>query len=454
MRKIISALLLFLACLPTFAQISQRCPVCPPSLKNVPSGWCLKDSAGFAVWQPCDSGTVGTGTPTQVTYFGNDGYITGNSSFTRTDTTTNIINGGDTITVNANGSIVDYNPLTGGYTKASGTLITDFSTFGNYAWLTRDGFLLGDITGSKYLFPHADGSANQVLKTDGAGQLSFGNLPSNPTIFSVNATNGLTKVNDSTLELGGTVYKNTGINVGQYSLNFQDDSMNFALGKLSSSVYGANLTGTDFSATLRNNAAITAKYFNVITANGDGISIIDTVATSGIFGKVVWGGRDTASSGGGFYADRKGKWSGGFYNFIYGGQPHAQLFYGALDANGNTVDLVRIEANPDEAHGRFITDTAIGKYNGWRVGATYAQLEFDKTGEDGQATGINLTVDSSGVSIINGGVLAFKVNTTGTKISMPNVPAYANNTLAVAAIGAGKLYYTDVAGEYVLKLSH
>ncbi len=34
------------------------------------------------------------------------------------------------------------------------------------------------------------------------------------------------------------------------------------------------------------------------------------------------------------------------------------------------------------------------------------------------------------------------------------IPAYANNAAAVSAIGAGKLYYTDVAGEYVLKLSH
>lgn len=34
------------------------------------------------------------------------------------------------------------------------------------------------------------------------------------------------------------------------------------------------------------------------------------------------------------------------------------------------------------------------------------------------------------------------------------IPAYANNAAAFAAIGAGKLYYTDVAGEYVLKLSH
>jgi hypothetical protein len=31
---------------------------------------------------------------------------------------------------------------------------------------------------------------------------------------------------------------------------------------------------------------------------------------------------------------------------------------------------------------------------------------------------------------------------------------YANNAAAVAAIGTGNLYYTDVAGEYIVKMSH
>ena len=39
-------------------------------------------------------------------------------------------------------------------------------------------------------------------------------------------------------------------------------------------------------------------------------------------------------------------------------------------------------------------------------------------------------------------------------IEITNVPSYANNAAAFAAIGANKLYYTDVAGEYILKLSH
>ena len=34
------------------------------------------------------------------------------------------------------------------------------------------------------------------------------------------------------------------------------------------------------------------------------------------------------------------------------------------------------------------------------------------------------------------------------------IPAYADNAAALSALGAGKLYYTDVAGEYIVKMSH
>lgn len=40
------------------------------------------------------------------------------------------------------------------------------------------------------------------------------------------------------------------------------------------------------------------------------------------------------------------------------------------------------------------------------------------------------------------------------KILMPYIPAYANNAAALAVLGAGALYYTDVAGEYMIKLTH
>jgi len=471
----------YLICLILFvgtvsAQVGGRCLVCPSPLSGVPDGWCLKDSSGFAVWQPCDSGTVGTGTPTQVTYFDGSGYITGDEGFTRTELTTAIGNAvGDTFVWQGNGREL-YTTFSVPQTVTAGSVITDNTNFASTAYNSRNGFWLGDhIYGTGYFMPKADGTNHQALTTNGAGQtawqqLSYSWLADTPTIptptttipfdsvtgkptFLLTASNGLTN-SGSIVRLGGSLTQNTFIDVGDSSIVFYNDSMNLLVGSLSGGGYGTNLSGTDFNATLRNDAIFTAKYFNVITANGEGISIIDTVAASGLLCKIIWGGADTIASGGGFYADIKGRYSSGFYELIENGVPKAQLFYGTLDSNNIITDRVRIEASPTAAHGRFIADTATGQYNGWHVGADYAQLEFAKTGEDGQASGINLTVDSSGVSIINAGSLAFKVNTTGSKISMPNIPAYANNAAAVSAIGAGKLYYTDVAGEYVLKLSH
>jgi len=455
------------------SQITQRCPVCPPKLTGVPDGWCLKDSSGFAVWQPCDSGTVGTGTPTQVTYFDASGYITGDEGFTRTELTTAIGNAvGDTFVWQGNGREL-YTTFSVPQTVTAGSVITDNTNFASTAYNSRNGFWLGDhIYGTGYFMPKADGTNHQAIITNGAGQsswqqISYSWLTDTPTIattipfdsvtnkptFLLTASNGLTN-SGSNVELGGTLTEKTFIDVGDSSINFFNDSMVLSVGKLNPNYYGVSLIGSDIAATLTNEAIFNSKRFTVKTANGDGISITDSVVASGLFGIISWQGKDTVSSGGGFYADIKGRYSSGFYELIQDGVPRAQLYYGTLDSNNVITDRVRIEVSQTAAHGRFITDTATGQYNGWRVGADYAQLEFAKTGEDGQASGINLTVDSSGVSIINAGSLAFKVNTTGSKISAPNIPAYANNTAAVAAIGAGKLYYTDESGEYVLKLSH
>lgn len=56
----------------------------------------------------------------------------------------------------------------------------------------------------------------------------------------------------------------------------------------------------------------------------------------------------------------------------------------------------------------------------------------------------NVTLTSAGVII----VAPDGITAVGA------IPAYANNAAAVVGIGAGKLYYTDVAGEYLVKLSH
>lgn len=58
MKYLLTTLIIFYS-LFCDAQVSSRCPVCPPSLNGVTDGWCLVDSAGKAVWQPCGGSGAG-----------------------------------------------------------------------------------------------------------------------------------------------------------------------------------------------------------------------------------------------------------------------------------------------------------------------------------------------------------------------------------------------------------
>lgn len=98
-------------------------------------------------------------------------------------------------------------------------------------------------------------------------------------------------------------------------------------------------------------------------------------------------------------------WDAGFYNLVVGDVPHAQLFYGELDSDNNITDITRIEATPTQAHMRHIYNTGMGGYNGIHVNATYSQVEYGKSSEDGQDSGICLTVNATGVHHYESGLV-------------------------------------------------
>jgi len=450
------------------------------------------------------TGTISDIGPTQVYYADTSGAATGDEGFTRTATATGITTVvGDTFVMHGNGSQL-YDIFSVAQNLTDGSVITDNTNFASTAYNSRNGFWLGDhIYGTGYFMPKADGTNHQAIITNGAGQtawqqINYSWLTDTPTIPTYiipdvptyHFSNGITATSDTVVKLGGTLTQATTLNLGTNSFNvsaasggltvsgatnstalsytgnsviLNSDSSEMVLLADSSSIFirtPISVISTKrlsvYTGTSNRGLGVTDSTFllKTFSRSEPAFSVDDSNEISHLKSSLGMDISDTALCGGGFYIDNPRVWGAGYYMFVENGVPRAQLYYGTLDSNNVITDRVRIEANPDAAHGRFITDTATGKYNGWHVGADYAQLEFAKTGEDGQASGINLTVDSSGVSIINAGSLAFKVNTTGSKISAPNIPAYANNTAAVAAIGAGKLYYTDVAGEYVLKLSH
>lgn len=60
MKKLIIIALLSVSAF-SFAQITSRCPVCPPSLNGVPNGYVLTDSSGHARWKAGSGSTLLSG---------------------------------------------------------------------------------------------------------------------------------------------------------------------------------------------------------------------------------------------------------------------------------------------------------------------------------------------------------------------------------------------------------
>jgi len=138
------------------------------------------------------------------------------------------------------------------------------------------------------------------------------------------------------------------------------------------------------------------------------------------------------------------------------------------------IFMTAININTSEAAGiAVLWDTAQGGFR--------ANQYYDYTSDSNNYIVNQTWVDSNGFSFQNQGDILFRASAKGFIINIPSkgtgkvltsdasgnatwqtlagasgtgIPAYANNATAVAAIGAGKLYYTDVAGEYILKLSH
>ena len=65
-----------------------------------------------------------------------------------------------------------------------------------------------------------------------------------------------------------------------------------------------------------------------------------------------------------------------------------------------------------------------------------------------------LTSASNQVVLGNSSVTEVQMGTGGTANIRAAIPSYANNAAAYAALGAGALYYTDSAGEHIVKISY
>lgn len=93
-----------------------------------------------------------------------------------------------------------------------------------------------------------------------------------------------------------------------------------------------------------------------------------------------------------------------------------------------------------------------------RIAAVYEEPDFFAgalsfyTNSDTSSASTNPTEK---MRITNTGNVGIGTTTPGSKLSIVGLPAYANNAAALTGgLVAGDLYYTDTAGEYIVKITH
>ena len=210
--------------------------------------------------------------------------------------------------------------------------------------------------------------------------------------------NGITK-SSGVVKLGGNIIEDT-------VLSADPTSVVFGFGDLGSEkIFGVGNTNAD------------GKFmFSVFGA--DGINIITSNSVNSDYARLNLSANDTSNFAYNGLAIISATEDYGFFNFDNGGQKTANIYYGIVDGMGNVTDISRIEANKYKVHARRIIDPTgvLPNYNGMESSDTYCQLEFNKTAEDGQATGYCLTVDSSGLTFFVNGTNYFRVEPDGDTI--------------------------------------
>jgi len=267
---------------------------------------------------------------------------------------------------------------------------------------------------NSYTLPIADGSAGQVITTDGSGVLNWGSVGWGLT--------GNAGTNPATDFLGTTDHKALVIKTND-SLTITQDGR-----------YVIEDTPTHTRVGIFNAARTGVRGWCAERFNGT--TMFNSYLQETGIGKVTggMGAFDTAKL-------CKANISVGYND---DGEYFAQVQYGyggadTIYRNVLIADSlgVRVELQNAAVATTFQVDNDVETIFGVRNNGQY-YLPV------GATEGYVFTVDGDG----------FATWTNPSSIDYSSVPAYANNTAAFAVLGAGKLYYTDVAGEYILKVTH
>ena len=260
--------------------------------------------------------------------------------------------------------------------------------------------------------------------------------------------NGLTE-NTGTVKLGGEIIENTSLEFDPtvYGITFGD--LNIGKGV----IVGNALSSNEFLFIVGNadSASITAKAITLETTDGGDVNVnsnnsVAIEANDGVSdhrGLMVLEPYATTPAAG-LSLQKSQDFEVGVFAIDSPSKKYANIYYGVLDVNNVITDISRFEANENEVHGRkYITPG--GNYNGIHCNTTYSQLEFNKTAEDGQASGTVWVLDADGASMYVGGARQFRIKNS--------VPSYADDAAALSGgLITGDVYKTTTGGSTFLKI--
>lgn len=371
-------------------------------------------------WVSAGGGSI-TGDPNQVVYFDFTGNIASDAGFTRDvlGATTKIyadesnIFGG----IFLNGAVGQF-----GYSNNSIALNNYyFADSGNLGWT---------IGANTWTLPTTDGSLGDILTTNGLGQLSW----TTPGGGGLTFDNGLTETAGN-VQLGGTLIQTTDINANGQLYSVSNTYANYisgtsggitanwirkntsptvltAVGLADFSGFGQDVNtivlGTlDFGGNPSTNVRIlpTSGELRSLFVDGANRAFLDIEQTGAGSPSIMLASRVNQTSQLGYYAvdDSAGS-----------GKMSADLHYATLDASNIPTIVSQVETTNSQVDARHYFTTF---FNGFAASQTYSQLEFGKTADDGQVTGLNWVLDANGFAAWINGVKAVNIKTNGNLVT-------------------------------------
>ena len=275
---------------------------------------------------------------------------------------------------------------------------------------------LGNATTNRYIMPGADGTAGQVITTDGAGNLSWATA----TGESTTASNGLTESGND-VQLGGTLTQATTINQGNFGMTFNlTGTGDFLVQDNGADAFTVEDSGEVGIGTATPASKLDVRELSNTATNG--VRIVKTDNTSTVsYGATIDKTSSGTGSSYGMGINLPGTGTGSKYGMeIYMTATGTGVQYALRNAFSSTANVIRRGVyNSFSGTG---TGTRYGITNDFNSNVTGAQLGVNNIfdGSSGNYEGLSNEFTGSSTGSKVGTTNEFTTNASGTQYGFVN----------------------------------